>query len=214
MVELAPGKTILSTQIELLTEAGIRDITITTGYLAGQLKEYAQSCCPSARFDFIHNERFRETNYIVSLYNAIGRTQDDILLLHGDLLFGAAALQKVLKAPGSAVAIERTAELPQKDFKARLAQDGSVKEIGIDVFGADCVACQPFYKLIKEDWLLWQKAIEDFCERGIVTVYAEDALNTVTSRMNLMALDMEGELCMEVDNLDDLMLARKRLGFD
>ena len=212
MVELAPGSTILSMQIGLLMEAGIRKFAITTGYLADRLTEHAKSCCPGADIDFIHNSRYSETNYIVSLYNTIGRTQDDILMLHGDLVFSAAALGKALNAQGSVVSVDRAAQIPEKDFKARLAEGGRVLEIGVNTFGPGCVACQPLYKLCKDDWLRWQRAIADFCDSGDVLVYAENALNTITNDIMLFGLDMDGELCMEIDNRDDLAVAQSKLG--
>ncbi len=211
MVELEPGVTILSRQLSLLRAAGIREFVITTGFAAEKLQAHAQSCCPDQGLRFIHNERYRETNYIVSLQRAIEATRDDVVLLHGDLVFSAKALGLLLGTPGSVVAVDAAAPLPPKDFKARLAPDGRVKQIGVDVAGTGCVACQPLYKLTKEDWRLWTDAIEAFCQRGDQRVYAENALNTVTDRLNLRAVDMAGALCMEVDNEEDLAVARQAL---
>jgi phosphoenolpyruvate phosphomutase len=211
MVEIAPGTTILSRQIEILSEAGIRSFAITTGYMADKLVEYSRHLFTDANVDFIHNYRFVETNYIVSLCNTIGRTQDDILMLHGDLVFSPTVLRSVIDSPASVVVVDRSAPVPDKDFKARLDGGGRVLEIGVGVFGLDCVPCQPLYKLFMEDWLRWQQAIETFCARGEETVYAENALNTITGEIFLTALDVGGQLCMEVDNAADLALAGQRL---
>jgi phosphoenolpyruvate phosphomutase len=109
------------------------------------------------------------------------------------------------------VVIDSTLPLPEKDFKARI-KDGKVVEIGIDVFGHDCYACQPFYHLHKEAWNAWQAAISDFCDKGKNTVYAEEALNTILETLNLYPLDIQGRFCMEIDNEEDLAKARVKMG--
>ena len=67
---------------------------------------------------------------------------------------------------------------------------------------------------MKADWLEWLGEMEAFCERNEVNCYAEKALNAVSSRMNLLPLDVHERLCCEVDNPQDLavvMDAIKRL---
>ena len=83
--------------------------------------------------------------------------------------------------------------------------------IGVDYFEEDAVACQPFYKLKNEDWNVWKNKIREFCEKGDVNVYAENALNTITSNIKIHALDLKGQLCMEVDTKNDLKKVREIL---
>jgi len=97
-----------------------------------------------------------------------------------------------------------------KDFKARV-KNGRVIEIGIDVFGPDCYACQPLYHLRKQDWNIWQLEIQKFCKNGNESVYAENALNEVSTTMELYPFDVDGRLCMEIDNEADLEKAKQLL---
>ncbi len=212
MVEIAPGKTILSNQIDTLRALGISKFVVTTGYMADLLQAYLTEKYSGVDITYVYNDAYKETNYIVSLLKAAGATQDDVLLLHGDLVFSERAARTVLGASGSTVVVDSTLPIPEKDFKARLSPSGQVREIGTNVFGDDCLACQPFYKLDKPDWLRWQQAIGEFCARGVVTVYAENALNAILESMNLMGLDLKGELCMEVDNEADLNIIKEKLG--
>ena len=212
MVELQPGTTILSRQIDTLLANGIEKFVITTGHMADALQGYLTAQYSSVDIDYVHNPDYRQTNYIVSLFNSIGVTRDDVLLLHGDLVFSDAAAKAVIQSESSSVAVDTTLPLPEKDFKARLSPGGKVREIGVNIFGEDCMACQPFYRLFKKDWLLWQRSIEDFCSRGIANVYAENALNAIAGSLDLFGLDLKGKLCMEVDNTDDLNYIRTKLG--
>ena len=93
--------------------------------------------------------------------------------------------------------------IPKDDFKAKI-DNNLVKYIGVDYFGNSAVACQPFYKLLAEDWKIWKNKIHEYCEKGNVDVYAENALNELTNEIQLNPLDIHGDLCSEVDTVEDL----------
>lgn len=207
MTLIGRDHTILSWQLELLKQVGITEAVITTGPFAGVLEEYASTRLPSIQY--IHNHQYKETNYIYSMYLARELLRDDLILLHGDLVLEKSVLEELVSMQGSVVAVERNIPLPEKDFKARLVQ-GRVREIGVNVFGEDCVASQPAYKLQKADMEAWLEAIADFCRRGETGVYAENALNTIFERVEMIPVALEGRLCNEIDNLEDLETISKR----
>ena len=78
------------------------------------------------------------------------------------------------------------------------------------MFGADCVASQPVYRLRKADMEIWLEAISDFCRRGETGVYAENALNTVFDRVEMVPVALEGRLCNEIDDAEDLKVISQR----
>ena len=80
MTEIAPGETILSRQLRLLAEAGIREAVITTGYFDEVLREYCASLSMPLSLTFARNPAYRETNYIYSIRCAEEYLHDDILL--------------------------------------------------------------------------------------------------------------------------------------
>jgi phosphoenolpyruvate phosphomutase len=214
LVTLGFETTLLSRQIDLLLECEITDIIITTGYLEANIKEYLKEKYPTLKVRFVYNREYSTTNYIVSLARLSEVDfPEDVLLMHGDLVFSREVLQSVIDASSSTVVVDSLAPIPEKDFKARIGTDGLVKEIGIDVFGEGCFACQPLYKLLGPDWETWQDAIHAFCLAGETGVYAENALNSILEQFVLKPYDVKGELCMEVDNKQDLDRAKELLGF-
>ena len=68
MTPLPDGETIISRQLRQLTAAGISRIVITTGALAGVLKDYVVSLNTGAEIVFVHNPDYESTNYIYSMY--------------------------------------------------------------------------------------------------------------------------------------------------
>ena len=210
MTEIAPGETIVSRQLRLLSELGIRQVVMTTGYREDVLEAYCRSLGLPVEFIFVKNPLYRETNYIYSIYCAREQLRDDLLLLHGDLVFSREAAEKVVSFPGSCMTVSTTLPLPEKDFKARI-RNGMVMQVGIDVFGQDAAAAQAFYRLRREDWQVWLEEIEAFCQAGNTRVYAENALNALEGRAHIHALDLKDLLCTEIDNEADLKAVKAKM---
>lgn len=211
MTSLAGEETILSRQIGQLDKAGIAEAVITTGYGNDILTEYCDKIAGKLHVSYVYNEKYGETNYIYSIYRARGYLEDDILLLHGDLVFEDSVLKDALDSQESCMAVDSTLELPEKDFKA-VVSDGRISKIGIEFF-EHAVAAQPLYKIRKEDWMLWLQEIERFCRQGDVNCYAENAYNEISAQCKIVPLDIRGRLCSEIDTMEDREKIAQRMGW-
>ncbi len=209
MTELRPGETIVGRQLRQLAGAGIREVVMTTGPFAGVLEEYCRGLGLPLDYTFVPNPDYRITNYIYSIYLARAHLDEDLLLLHGDLVLEDAVLLQAAERRGSCMAVSSTAPLPEKDFQARL-RDGWIEAVGVEFF-EDAVAAQPLYRLTRADWRVWLERICRFCETGMVTCYAENALNEVSAQCRIAPLDVQGLLCAEVDCPEDLAAVSARL---
>ena len=211
MAEIGAGYTIISWQLHLLQRAGIREAVITTGPFADELQWYVESLKPEMEIWFVANPEYESTNYIYSIDCARDSLGGDILLLHGDLVFEPSVLADLMNSRKSCVAVDSALPLPEKDFKARI-ESGTVKAIGVEFFGEGCVACQPIYHMGTEDMELWLDEIARFCTNGNRDVYAEKALNSITDRIALVPMELNGRLCREIDNAQDLSAVVSRFG--
>lgn len=210
MTEISPQETIISRQLKILADFGILDIVITTGMFSETLVNYCNSLDLPVQLTFVKNEKFRDTNYIYSIYlagNEIGK--EDVLLLHGDLVFEGQVLEQMLAAGTSCMAVSSRAELPEKDFKAVISGNRIVK-VGVQFFN-NAFAAQPFYYLRKEEWETWLGKIAEFCESGRCGVYAEEAFNEVSGECFISPLDIKDALCREVDTPEDLLQVSGKL---
>lgn len=203
MTQLSGGETILSRQLRQLAAQNITSIIITTGPFADELESYCRSLpiWDSLDIHFVHNPCFAETNYIYSIHLARDLLEDDLLLLHGDLVFEDGVLCQLLQTPRSAMVVSTTMPLPEKDFKAVWSK-GCIRAVGV-IFFEDAVAAQPFYRLLKQDGQLWLEKIASFCRQGRTQCYAEEALNEVTDQLALDGLDVGDLLCGEIDTEED-----------
>jgi len=209
MTEISKNETILSRQLTQLANLGISEIVITTGFFDQVLIDYVNSLNLNVKYTFVNNPIYDTTNYIYSIYLAKEYLNDDILLMHGDLVFEEKVLNRVFNSLTSCMTISSTLELPLKDFKAVL-KNKLIEKIGIDFFD-NAVSAQPLYKLLNKDWIVWLTEINNYCENDNVSCYAENAFNDVSHKCKLYPYDVKDDLCLEIDTPEDLELIKKRL---
>ena len=209
MTEISAKETILSHQLKQIADAGIEEVIMTTGLFDSVLINYCQSLELPLHIVFVKNPIYRDTNYIYSIYCAKEYLDDDIILMHGDLVFENTVLDAVMASEHSCMTVSSTLPLPEKDFKA-VIQDGHITKIGIDCFN-EANAAQPLYKILKDDWKVWLDSIVEFCESDNVKCYAENAFNKVSNSCMIYPLDIKGQLCSEIDNPEDLAIVTSKL---
>ena len=209
MTEISPRETILSRQLRQIADAGIEEVVITTGYYDGVLVNYCNSLDLPLHFTFVKNPIYDKTNYIYSIYCAREYLDDDIILMHGDLVFENEVFDRVVTSSVSCMTVSSTLPLPEKDFKA-VVKDGMVMKVGVEFFN-EAMEAQALYKLNKVDWKVWLEKIIEFCETEKTKVYAENALNELNGAANIHALDVENLLCSEIDNPEDLAVVTAKL---
>lgn len=210
MTSITEKETIISWQVKLLERVGITEAVVTTGHLSDMLEDYLLSLDTPIRFHFVHNPRYRETNYIYSMYLAKELLSGhDVLSLHGDLVMHPAVMDKLAASNVSAVTVDTTLPLPEKDFKGRI-REGRLMEVGVNVFGEDTVELQPAYRFLAADFDRWMQEIERFIHEGNDRVYAENAFNAAWEEIPVYPLDVQGLLCAEIDNQQDKEYVSKR----
>ena len=210
MTEISSDNTILSRQLKKLVAFGIDQVVMTTGYYNSILEEYCGGLHLPIKFTFVNNPLYDKTNYIYSIYCAKDLLKDDdVILMHGDLVFEPLVLEAILKSDVSCMAVSSTLPLPEKDFKA-VIRDGRIEKVGIEFFD-NAMAAQPLYKILKEDWLVWLDNIEKFCQDDNRNCYAENAFNQVSDRCRIYPVDVKDMLCAEIDTPQDLEVVSARV---
>ena len=210
MTEISYKNTILSRQLRQLVSFGIEEVVMTTGYYDQVLVDYCDRLHLPLRFTFVNNPLYAETNYIYSIYCAREYLKDDdIILMHGDLVFENLVMEAVMNSETSCMAVSSTLPLPDKDFKA-VVKEGHIEKVGIEFFD-DAMAAQPLYKILKDDWLVWLANIEKYCETDNRKCYAENAFNEVSDRCMICPCDVQDMLCAEIDTPEDLEVVSRRL---
>ena len=210
MTEISSDNTILSRQLKKLVAFGVDQVVMTTGYYNNILEEYCYGLHLPLKFTFVNNPLYDKTNYIYSIYCAKDYLKDDdVILMHGDLVFEPLVLEAILNSKVSCMAVSSTLPLPEKDFKA-VIKDGCIQKVGIEFFD-NAMAAQPLYKILKDDWLIWLNNIVKYCENNNRNCYAENAFNEVSDQCRIYSVDVKDMLCAEIDTPDDLATVSARV---
>ena len=204
------GKTIIEKQIDALLKNDIVDILITTGPFEEEMINFLEEKYEHTSFTFVNNPQYDSTNYIYSLWLTKDHINDDILLIHGDLIFEEKLLSKMLKSNDNLVLVNKEIKIPEKDFKAIIEED-YIKKIGVDLFTDNSYFLLPLYKFNQKDFMVWMDEIENEIKAGNLGVYAENAFNKISEKLNLRPLYFTEKACMEIDTKEDLVLAKKLL---
>ena len=205
------NKTLLGYQMDQLLSCNIRDIIITTGPFEKMIKKYVKTNYPYAKVSYIRNPYYKTTNYIFSMWLARKLIDDDVILLHGDLLFERRLLRRLIncKYP-NCVLVNRKIRPPEKDFKAKIINNRIIK-IDVNLFEKDAFFLAPIYKFSKYDFLLWLNEIDRAIKGGRLEIYAEAVFNNIADKVVLHPLYFSNEICLEIDTIEDLKLAKNLL---
>jgi len=201
-------KTLLDHQLDNLIECHITGVIITTGPFDNKIRKHVENEHPYLNVSYVKNPKYRTTNYIYSMWLTREFINDDVILLHGDLLFERKLLEKLINEKhANCVLVNREIKPPQKDFKAVIENDRVIK-IGVEFSGKNALFSAPLYKFSKSDFLYWLDEIEKFVKKGDLKIYAERVFNQISNRIILRPSYFTKEFCMEIDTKEDLETAR------
>jgi phosphoenolpyruvate phosphomutase len=202
------GKTILGHEVENILHYGIKDFIITVGPFEEKIKKFMAENFPKANVTYVKNPDYSSTNAIYSLWLTRHLIDDDILIMHGDMVFDRRLLGNLLNENYTNCAlVNNKIEPPKKDFKGKI-ENGIVKMISANISGKNAFFLAPIYKFSKDGFNLWLNEIDKFVKDGNVKVYGEDAFNNIPDKIKLYPVYFSDEFCMEIDDFDDLEIAR------
>ena len=122
--------TILGRIVDGLLSINVTDIVVVTGYRADEIRAFWAAQYPSVPVRFVHNERYDQTNNIVSLSLAFDSApiDSDIIVIECDLLFDKTVLQRLLAAPpGNVALVDR--HRPGMDGTVVAVHDGVITQV-------------------------------------------------------------------------------------
>ena len=212
-------KTVIEWIIDALLSHHITEIVIVTGYLAADLRAFLDQAYPQLTFEYIHNERYAETNNIFSMAIALENTSitSDILLIECDLIFEPGVLTRLLNAPHpNAALVDRY----------QRGMDGTV--VDIDAQNVITSVIPPHLQSETFDFTHKYKTLniyrfsKEFCQgdfKNIITHYARTidsnayyelvlGILIYLQRNTIYAVPLQGERWSEIDDPNDLKIAQ------
>ena len=211
LLKINGNETILDYQLKTLINNNLKNIIITTGPFENKIKKHIKIIYPKLKIQYINNPIYYKTNYIYTIYLIKDFIDDNVILLHGDLIFSNSLLRDIRNSKeANCVLVNKEITPPEKDFKA-LIIDEKIKQIGVNVLGPNTVFLAPLYKLTNRFFKAWLDQIENYVKENRVDCYAEDALNTILDKLILKPFYFNNKICKEVDDFNDLKLVKELL---
>jgi phosphoenolpyruvate phosphomutase len=208
LLRIGPDEAILDRQLRALQAHGVTDVVVAAGHCADRVIRHVAAYRDLNGMVVVEPDH-ATTNYIRTLHRCRHLLDDDVLLLHGDLVFAPGLLASLLAEPRSAAPVSRNRVAGSKDFVARV-EGQRVREIRVGrALPGPHHPVAPLYRLRADDLASWLDAIDGFVTAGRVRCYAEEALNPLLATLHLVPRWTDGEPWMEVDTIQDLRRARR-----
>ena len=200
LTELSDGRSIMRQQHDNIRAAFGRDARITT--VVGYRAETIIDAFPHV--DYVHNERYDQTNTSKSLLRALKATgRAGVLWMNGDVVFDPRVLGRaipLIEREQSFVTVN-TAKVSDEEVKYTVTAEGWIKELskvvvgGIgEAVGINYISAADKRALVAQ---LGRVGDQDYFERGLELAIVENGLR-------LEPLDISDLYAVEVDFAEDL----------
>lgn len=89
-------KTILEYLLDIISECGVEQVVIITGYRGEMIKEKIGNTYRNCRVDYVHNENFAITDNFYSLYLAKEKILGGMIFFNADIIFNRDILARMI----------------------------------------------------------------------------------------------------------------------
>lgn len=211
------GVTLIERMLQQLETHQLERIVIVIGYKGDKLKQYINSLSIKTPILFIENHLFKQTNNIYSLYLAKEfLIETDTLLFESDLIFEDAVLYKLIKHPYPSLALVAKFESWMDGTVVTLDEENNIKRfISPKQFSFEEIPSYyktvNIYKFSKEfSTSHYVPFLEAYCKALGNNEYYEQVLRVITllEKPELKALPLHHELWYEIDDIQDLDIAK------
>jgi choline kinase len=207
------SETILARMVRLLTEAGVGELVVSTGFEATKIHgALGRSPIPVR---FVHNPDYASTQNVVSLWRALAVIERGaVIKLDGDVVFDGGLLARIMVAPGDAQVLVDDAEAPPAEAMKVVTEGGFVRRFGKGLDARAAAGESIGIERFNEDSRgVLGAALGRAVAAGRRDVYYEDVYNDLVGEGLAMAcVSTQGCAWTEVDDLADLARARTLFG--
>ncbi|MCL6444358.1 MAG: phosphocholine cytidylyltransferase family protein [Alicyclobacillus sp.] len=196
-------KTILDWQLESLQSIGVQDVLMVVGYRKEMIQAHIAARYPELRVEYVENPDYMHTNTLFSLKTALLHHQGDFYYLNADVVFDDQILERLRDGrDGGYLAVDRK-QCREEEVKV-IVEGTQVKEIGKhlnpDVCYGEFIGVAKFAGGFASRF---RDTVLDQAVAGNEMKFFEHALDVMTDKTGMTAVDITGLPCVEVDFPED-----------
>jgi len=193
-----------------LTSRGFTDFVFVSGHGHEFLKEEIEALSKKLHFKYtiIFNPDFEKKNNSSSVLLALDHLDDHVLLINSDVVYDPTILDEVVDRFDTSLVIDDYKQLTEESMKV-FVKDGHVtkinKALAIDESFGEYIGISILHK---DTLPALKKALQKVVAET-PHLYYEDGYGLLFAQMPFKVLSTKGRKWIEVDNHDDLAIARK-----
>lgn len=219
MVEVG-GKPLLINAIDNLIDNGILEIGIVLGHMADYIRSYIGTEYRSARIYYFENERYLETNNVVSLYKALPFCDDDMLLLECDLFYQKELISQLVSGKGDCTILVSPFNPKTMDGTVIITEGDKAKSLVLGKWQDSDLNYQcarktvNLYRFTSKFLKAYAPMIKWYVENISEDSYYEKVLGGLIylREYDVRVTEVPENAWCEIDDAEDLERARKRFG--
>ena len=204
------GKSIMEHSLESLTSRGFRDFVVVSGHGHEFLKEETESLSRKLGFKYtiIFNPDFEKKNNCSSVLLAIDHLDDHVLLINSDVVYDPVILDEVVDKFDTSLVIDDYKQLTEESMKV-FVKDGYVTRINKALPIKESFGEYIGISILRKDILPALKKAMQKIVAETPHLFYEDGYDLLFAKIPFKILSTKGKKWIEVDNHDDLAIARK-----
>jgi len=219
MVEVN-GTPLLINALNNLSELGFMEVGIVVGHMAGYIKNTIGNFYKNMSICYYENERYLETNNVVSLYQAFDFCNDDMLMLECDIYYHKEVLIQLMEGKGDCSILVSPFNPETMDGTVIRVMGNAAKELilgscqGETFDYTDKLKTVNMYRFTKEFALKYRELIKWYVENMSKDSYYEKVLGSMMyyQECDFRVVIVPEEMWCEIDDVEDLARAKKQFG--
>lgn len=197
-------KTILERQLDILKEAGVKDINVICGYLADKVEVF----CKRLGIKTSLNPFFDVSGIAMTLWVAREELKEDCIIFYSDILFDSEIINGLLKNKGDICLAIKKEELREEAEKV-IEKDGVIKNVSkikIQGVNGEFIGIAKFSergaeKLVKE--------LNEVAKANLNASFIDGIGNLIKKREVVTAYNIKDAKFIDIDFPEDLKKAEE-----
>ena len=202
LLQMGP-KSILDWQLESLISIGVQEVVMVVGYRQEMIQSHIQLHFPDLKVDYVVNPDYATTNTLFSLRHALEAYHGDFYYLNADVVFDEEILKRLATGmDGGFLAID-CKQCREEEVKV-MVHGSTIDEIGKHLNPELCYG--EFIGVAKFAGSFADKFRETVFQEAVPgneMRFFEHALDVMRDKSQLVAVDITGLPCVEVDFPED-----------